>query len=110
LIRDRGLMKWHAALMQPEHIKLLREQEKVDSYDKKPELDEQEYEQLGIVAMESLHYTHPIKITFWQNGFFKVIIGIILQVDFLQKELKVELLNDDKVIILIDSIKSIERV
>ncbi len=110
MIRDRGLMKWHAALMQPEHIKLLRDRDREDLYDKKPELDEQEFEQIGIVAMESLHYTLPVRVTYWHEGFFKAIVGIIMAVDFLEKHMKLELLNEDIIFISTDFIKTIERV
>lgn len=110
MIKDRGLMKWHAAFMQPEHIKLLRDQEQQELYEIKPELDEQEFELLGILATESLHYTLPVKITSWEIGSFKSTIGIIMSVDFLQNELKIVLLNKEISDLMLDCIIKIERV
>lgn len=110
MIRDRGLMKWHAVFMQPEHTTLLGDQEKEYLYDKKPERDEREMEQLGIIAMESLHFTLPVKMTLWDIGSFKSVIGIIMAVDFLQKQLKIELLNKETLDLMLNCVISIERV
>jgi hypothetical protein len=93
----------------PEHRKMLN-QLTVDGYkQKKPQLDEQEFEEIGFIVMDSLNYTTPIKVTIWQDGFFQAVTGIVDKVDMLMKYILFES-DDGKRRILIDEITSAERV
>ena len=82
MIKDRGTIKW-TSLMLPEHVKTLRDWAAEDKLEKKPELDEQAFEQIGIVVMDSLNYTLPIRLTIWENGLFTTFTCIVVKVDLL---------------------------
>jgi len=105
---DRGMQKWQGFMLS-EHIGMIGEQEYENKKVSKPVIDEQEFEQIGIVVMESLNYTTDIKITFWEDGFFKEVIGVVAKVDMLIKQIKVEL-EDDILFLFIDCITAAERI
>lgn len=108
MIRDRGKIKWQPAHFLPEQVTLLKKLHIDANKQRKPQLDEQEYEAIGIIVMESLNYTLPVKITIWQNGDFKDHIGIVDKVDLLMKYLILHT-NEEKLYILIDEITAVER-
>lgn len=87
MIRDRGKMKWQSAFFMPEHVKMLKQISYDDKKQKKPQLDEQEFEEIGFIVMESLNYAIPIKVTIWKDGFFQSITGIVDKVDMLMKDI-----------------------
>lgn len=109
MISDRGKMKWQSAFFMPEHVKLLKQITHDDRKQQKPQVDEQKYEEIGFIVMESLDYTIPIKVTIWQDGFFKVITGVVDKVDMLMKYILIEFEESNRRI-LIDEITSVERV
>jgi hypothetical protein len=109
MINDRGAKKWATSFMLPEHVAMLSKMVEEQKLVEKPILDEQEFEQIGMVIMDSLNHTLPVKVTYWQDGKFKIRTGIVDSVDMLIKEVKLELLNGD-VTIAIDSITAAERV
>ena len=108
MILDRGKKKWQFAFGMPEQVKMLRDLRREDNKQKKPQLDEQENEVIGIIVMESLNYTLPIKITVWNDGYFKSHIGFVDKVDQLMKYLILQT-NEDKLYLMIDDITSVER-
>lgn len=108
MIRDRGKVKWQSAFFIPQHVKMLKQITIDDNKQKKPELDEQEYEDIGFMVMESLNYTTPIKVTIWQDGIYHAITGIVDKVDSLKKYILIESENG-KIRILIDEITAVER-
>lgn len=108
MIRDRGLIKWQGFFM-PEHVGMLKKNNKEDMKIKKPILDEQELEEIGIIVMDSLNYTLPIKVTTWQDGYFKNQSGVVDKVDYLMKFLLLETENDKKQIMIKD-ITAVERI
>lgn len=101
MIRDRGLIKWQGFFM-PEHVGLLKKNNKLDLKVKKPELDEQEFEVIGINVMDSLNYTLQVKVTTWQDGYFKKYEGIVCKVDYLMKYLILETENNNEQIMILD--------
>ena len=107
MIKDRGTIKW-TSLILPEHVKNLRDWAAEDKLEKKPELDEQAFEQIGIIVMESLNYTLPIRITIWENGLFTTFTCVVANVDMLSRQLKLEL-QDDMITVTLDSLVSVER-
>ncbi|ASV67561.1 YolD-like family protein [Cytobacillus kochii] len=46
---------------------------------KKPELDEQELQEIQIITMESLNYTLTIKMTIWVDGFTKLMRALSIK-------------------------------
>lgn len=76
---------------------------------KKPELDEQELEEIGFIVMESLNYTLDIKVTYWKDGYFEEIIGVVAKVDHQMKQIKLET-ADDYFYVFIDCIVAVEKI
>ncbi len=109
MIRDRGKMKWQGAFFMPEHVKMLKQITFDDKKEKKPQLDEQEFEEIGFIVMESLNYSVPIKVTIWRDGFFRALTGIVDKVDMLMKYIQFEC-DEGKKRILIEDITAVERV
>ncbi|KAB2335104.1 YolD-like family protein [Bacillus mesophilum] len=107
MLRDRGLKKWQGFFMH-EHTGLLKTTAKEEEKQDKPQLDEQELEEIGIIVMESLNYTLEIKITVWQEGYFNDHIGIVGKVDYLMKYIILEK-DDDNIRIMIVDITAVER-
>ncbi|MGV3267075.1 YolD-like family protein [Cytobacillus pseudoceanisediminis] len=109
MIRDRGKKKWQSAFFLPEHVKMLK-QISYDDYkkQKKPQLDEQEFEEIGFVVMDSLNHTIPIKVTIWKDGFFQSITGIVDKVDMLMKNILFDS-DEGKRKIRIEEITAAER-
>lgn len=109
MIRDRGKMKWQGAFFMPEHVKMLKQISYDDKKQKKPQLDEQKFEEIGFVVMDSLNYTTPIKVTIWQDGFFQAVTGVVDKVDMLMKYILFDT-EDGERKIKIDVITGVERV
>jgi hypothetical protein len=95
MIQDRGKMKWHGAFFMPEHVKMLKYLKNDYEKQKKPQLDEDELHEIGFIVMESLHYTLPIQITIWEDGFFEEYIGIVYKVDYHNRKIKLEVDSKD---------------
>ncbi|QVY60912.1 YolD-like family protein [Cytobacillus gottheilii] len=108
MLRDRGLLKWQPAHFMPEHRKMLSDVDQDYYKQAKPQLDEQELEEIGIIVMESLNYTLEIKITIWQAGYFNDHIGIVSRVDYLMKYIFLEK-EDENIKIMIVDITAVER-
>ncbi|MEK4199115.1 YolD-like family protein [Cytobacillus sp. FSL K6-0265] len=109
MIRDRGKMKWQGFFMS-EHTELLKqipvEYEKM----KKPELDEQELEDIQIITMESLNYTTTIKLTIWIDGFTKTYEGIVDKIDHINMYIYLETTESNILKFHIHEVISIERI
>lgn len=111
MIRDRGKMKWQSAFFMPEHVKMLKDIEVDANKTSKPQLDEQQLEEIQIVIMESLDYTLPIKISTWENGFTNHMTAIVDNLDMINKEIRVEIQPDYEMkCIHIDKIIAAERI
>jgi len=52
MIRDRGKIKWQPAHFMPEHRAMLNRITIDDKKQKKPQLDEHEFEEIGYIVME----------------------------------------------------------
>ncbi|WP_335869847.1 YolD-like family protein [Bacillus sp. 2205SS5-2] len=76
MIRDRGRMKW-TSMMLPEHVKLLRDWSKEDSFEKEKEIDEQQLEDLNIVAAEAMEYGKCVTITHYTNKRYELLVGTL---------------------------------
>ncbi|TFI47311.1 YolD-like family protein, partial [Diaphorobacter sp. DS2] len=55
----------------PEHRKMLNHITNEDKKQKKPLLEEQQFEEIDFIVMESLNYSISIKVTIWHDGFFQ---------------------------------------
>lgn len=109
MLRDRGKMKWQGFFMS-EHTELLKQIPGVYEKIKKPQLDNQELEEIQIITMESLNYTLTIKMTIWIDGFTKAYEGIVDKIDHINMFIHLET-NELKILKFhIDEVISVERV
>ncbi|MBM7713715.1 hypothetical protein JOC94_000684 [Bacillus thermophilus] len=88
MIRDRGNIKWNS-LMLPEHVKMLREWAKEDTWDAKGQLDEQKLEQLNLAAEEAMEFAKEVNITYFSHRQSKQIAGKIHYFDSVKKEFRI---------------------
>ncbi|MDQ0220331.1 YolD-like family protein [Peribacillus cavernae] len=88
---------------------MLRDLWEEQKYIEKPILDEQAFEEIGIVLRDSHNYTLEIKLTLWKNWCFEEVTGIVGQVDYQLKRIRIDMENDDMEYILLDSITAAER-
>lgn len=88
LIRDRGTIKW-TSMMLPEHVRLLRDWAREDEYETKPELDEQQLEQMNEMICDAMQYGAELLITFFDRTHHQTIKGTIHYVDEIQRKLRV---------------------
>lgn len=109
MIRDRGEKKW-TSIMIPEHVKMLRDLWDEQKLVEKPILDEQAFEQIGIVIMDSLKHTIDIKLTYWKNGRFEEVIGVVGRVDMQIKQVRMNLEDEEIEYIMLDNITAAERI
>ncbi len=80
MIRDRGRIKW-TSMMLPEHVKLLRDWAKEDTYEKPKELDEQQVEEFNNILSEAMEYRKELAITYYAEPRHQFIIGKIHYID-----------------------------
>ncbi|MBT2686991.1 YolD-like family protein [Bacillus sp. ISL-47] len=76
MIRDRGRIKW-TSMMLPEHVKLLRDWAKEDTYEKKRELDEQKLESMNEILSEAMEFQKSVTITYYRGRNYELVIGSI---------------------------------
>lgn len=107
----RGNLLWEGSrMMLPEHKQAIRAQNEQEKRVDPPLLDQQELEELGIVAMESLSYTIPVHIVYWEDGFYRKIIAAVERVDQQQKRITCRESAEVSITIEISRLKSIERI
>ncbi|WP_433957018.1 YolD-like family protein [Cytobacillus horneckiae] len=91
-----------------EHVKILKDVEIDANKTSKPQLDEQQLEEIQLVIMDSLDYTTPIKISTLENGFTNHMTAIV---DKLDMKIRVEIQTDYEMkCIHIDKIIAAERI
>lgn len=64
-------------MMLPEHVKLLRDWVKEDTYEQKKELDEQQLERINDVAAEAMEFNAGVLITHYRNRNYEILAGKI---------------------------------
>lgn len=90
--KDRGNKKWNS-LMLVEHQKKLKELKIREADLQKPELDQQQLENLNFKIKEALNNNLNITIKFYENKRIKLIKGKILKVEKQTKLIKIVDLN-----------------
>lgn len=88
MIRDRGNIKW-TSMMLPEHVKLLRDWAKEEYFMTKPELDEQELEELNERICMAMEENREMKFTVHENGSLCTYKGRIHYADPLEKTIRI---------------------
>ncbi|QFT89607.1 YolD-like protein [Bacillus sp. THAF10] len=88
MIRDRGTIKW-TSMMLPEHVKLLRDWTKEDTYETKPELDEQRLEELNDLFCDAMETGREVTITYFEKRRYHLFVGAVHHLDPLNERLHV---------------------
>jgi len=88
MIRDRGRIKW-TSMMLPEHVKLLRDWAKEDTFDQKREIDEQTLENMNEVISEAIEYGRPVAITHYSYKNYELLVGNIHSWDEINHQLHI---------------------
>ena len=88
MIRDRGRMKW-TSMMLPEHVKLLRDWVREDSYETKREVDEQHLELMNETLSEAIEFDQFVTITHYHYHNYEMVIGKIHYWDELAQKLHI---------------------
>ncbi|MCP3738638.1 YolD-like family protein [Rossellomorea sp. BNER] len=88
MIRDRGRIKW-TSMMLPEHVKVLRDWAKEDTYEKRMELDEQQLDEFNEILSEAMEYSKTLTITHYADHRHQLLIGNIHYFDELQQKLHI---------------------
>jgi len=88
MIRDRGNIKW-TSMMLPEHVKLLRDWSEEDTYQEKPELDEQQLEQLNETICQAMEEHTELVFTYYKNHFLHTCTGYVHYIDPIQHTLRI---------------------
>lgn len=88
MIKDRGAIKW-TAFMMPEHVKLEKhywmEQNKIT----KPELDEQQIEEINLKIESAMEFNEKLMFYYYINGEIRFIIGKVHYVDTLRRKFRI---------------------
>ncbi|AOM82930.1 YolD-like family protein [Salisediminibacterium beveridgei] len=79
-MHDRGMKKW-TQMMLPEHRALLKELDRKKSYAPRPDLDQQELEEMMRCAQEAYATGNPVMISYWTTGHVENITGTIQKFD-----------------------------
>jgi hypothetical protein len=92
----------------PEHKEALLDRREQLKKVEKPQLDEQELEEIGIIVMDSLKHELHVHVTYWEDGILYDLVGIVDKVDYSAKKLKFK--ADEEVrYIAVDCLKSVTR-
>jgi autotransporter translocation and assembly factor TamB len=86
--KDRGNKKWNS-LMLVEHQKKLKELKMRETEVEKPELDQQQLNEINFKIEEALNKSLTISIKFYENKRIKNIRGKILKVEKYKQQLKI---------------------
>jgi hypothetical protein len=76
-------------MMLPEHVKMLREHQEGLDYGRKPELDEQKYEEFNETICVAMEENRKLKFIYYQKGRIAELAGHVHYVDEIRKELRV---------------------
>ncbi|GAE34372.1 YolD-like family protein [Halalkalibacter akibai] len=106
---QRGNLLWESSRMfLPEHKQALLQRKEELKKVEKPSLDEQELEEISQIVLDSLKHELDVKVTYWKDGFFRELTGIIDKVDLQLKRIKVKI-GEEIDFIAIDCVKSVVR-
>ncbi|MCM3440892.1 YolD-like family protein [Metabacillus halosaccharovorans] len=88
MIRDRGNIKW-TSMMLPEHVKLLRDWSEEDTYQERPELDEQQLEQFNETICMAMEEHMELVFTYYKDHFFHTCSGYVHYIDPIRHILRI---------------------
>ncbi|MFC0470114.1 YolD-like family protein [Halalkalibacter kiskunsagensis] len=106
---QRGNLLWESSRMfLPEHKEALLDRKQQLKKVKKPQLDEQELEEIGIIVMDSLKHELNVHVTYWEDGILHNLVGTVDKFDWSSKKLKLKMSEEIRTI-AIDCLKSVAR-
>jgi hypothetical protein len=88
LIRDRGRIKW-TSMMLPEHVKMLRDWVKEDTYEQRKQLDEQQLELMNETISGAMEFDQSVVITHFHGNQYELVVGKIHYWDALEQKLQI---------------------
>lgn len=80
-LKRENLLWEGSRMMLPEHKQAIRAQNEKEKHVPPPLLDEQELTEIGIVAMESLSYSLPVHVVYWEDGYYKKLIAAVERIN-----------------------------
>ncbi|GIO24796.1 YolD-like family protein [Oceanobacillus sp. J11TS1] len=102
-------LRWESSrMMLPEHVSALNASRFDATKDKKPTIDEQQWEEYSLIIQEARANNRKVRITVWSDGFFRDMIGWIHSVDPQLKKIRIDLDEIDVVYINLDEIAGVE--
>ena len=102
-------LRWESSRMiLPEHKQALLEYRKAQNKKKKPEIDEQQWEEFEWTMQEAKEDGEMLRFTFWEDGDFCEVMGYFF-INESQKQFHVEY-EEEVFYIPFDSIVSIDRI
>lgn len=97
--------RWGMRIILPEHRQGLVRQATEKLKVKKPELDEQQLEDMELTVAESMEFGAPLTFELYDDGYIREITGAVHYVDHIRKEFRVkDSKNDTNFIRFIDII------
>ncbi|WP_209123233.1 YolD-like family protein [Alkalihalobacillus sp. BA299] len=88
MLKDRGNIKW-TAMMLPEHVSLLRELKKELTYQKKPELDEQQLLEMNEQICEGMERNESLIFTYYENYDYHCMVGTVHHFNEMERKLHI---------------------
>jgi len=89
LQKDRGMKKWHGFFM-PEHVKQIRGLSQEYYKVPRPNLSDEQIEDMERLLAEGLNNKILLEITAWKNGFFNTRVGTVIKIDVFNKEILIQ--------------------
>ncbi|GIO26370.1 YolD-like family protein [Ornithinibacillus bavariensis] len=83
-VNDRGSIKW-TAMMLPEHQELLRRVWKQQEYKDRPNLDEQQIEEINMKLQLAIHDDLSVIIKYYSDNDYKQVRGKLTKIDTMNK-------------------------
>lgn len=88
MLRDRGNIKW-TSLMLPGHVSMLKRELLESKKVSRPQLDEQQIEDMENLIRESMAFVFPLQFTVYDDGYFREVKGLVDYINGRTKQLHV---------------------
>ncbi|WP_332695005.1 YolD-like family protein [Halalkalibacter lacteus] len=105
----RGNLLWESSRMfLPEHKEALLHRKQQLKLVEKPQLDEQELAEIGIVVLDALRHELNVHVTYWEDGCLHDLVGTVDKFDSSSKKIKLKT-GQEGSYIAVDCLKSVVR-
>ncbi|OAK70109.1 YolD-like family protein [Lederbergia galactosidilytica] len=110
LTEGHNLMWESSRMMLPEHVERILDWRKSLDEEKKPIIDEQQWEEFGQTIQGAMANNQRVKFTVWKDGFFEDIKGWVHSVDPQLKRIRIDLDEFDVDYIPFDVVVDVESI